>query len=108
MGFTMKMKDMDSKQRYNKIAWQVSQIAVIILFFTIFFTLAKISTLYAKLCKYRHECEYGTFAYKRHRTCRFADKERRSDKRLQGYNSMRTACNNSLSDKSSDCGNIAA
>ena len=47
MGFTMKMKDMDSKQRYNKIAWQVSQIAVIILFFTIFFTLAKISTLYA-------------------------------------------------------------
>ena len=47
MGFIMKMKDMDSKQRYNKIAWQVSQIAVIILFFTIFFTLAKISTLYA-------------------------------------------------------------
>lgn len=40
------MIDINSRQKINKISWQISQITVIVVFFVMFFVLARFSSLY--------------------------------------------------------------
>ncbi len=42
----MEINNLNSRQKTNKISWQISQLAVIVLFFAMFFSFARVSSLY--------------------------------------------------------------